>query len=187
MILKGYMMKKITLKEKIGLITAYAEGKPVEAYDTIFRRWFEKGSDSWDFDREEYRVKPEATTKFKVGDVLVNKKEEGNPNPTFFLVEEVSDEGYVLDNAVISDLETIEKEVVSERDVLWYFEWRTAKGQYTKDFEVSEVHNDTLKVSKNYRLTIDEAIEVVKNTRYLMECYPMRVLGFRLRKDITDE
>ena len=183
MILKGYMMNKMTLEEKIEVIKAYAEGKAVEVYDEDSGEGLTKQRDVWDFEYSQYRIKPEATTKFKVGDILVNKSEEGKANPTLFKVEEVCAEGCVLNNSVITNSEIIEKGYVSERDVLWYFEWRTAKDQFVKDFEVSEVHSDTLKVSKNYRLTIDEATEVVKNTQYLMECYPMRVLGFRLKEN----
>ena len=77
MILKGYMMQKITLKEKVELITAYAEGKIVDAYDTLSQRWFAKGTDTWDFDREEYRIRSNSAPKFKVGDSLVYKSDEG--------------------------------------------------------------------------------------------------------------
>ena len=42
----------MTTEENIKLITAYAEGKIVDAYDNIFQRWFAKGTDTWDFDRE---------------------------------------------------------------------------------------------------------------------------------------
>ena len=115
-------MKKITLEEKIKLITAYAEGKPVEAYDTIFRCWFEKGSDSWDFDIEEYRIKPEETTKFKVGDVLVFKRTAGKLSPFRYEVTEITDASYKFKHVSPSPIEEVDENFIDERDVLWYFE-----------------------------------------------------------------
>ena len=115
-------MKKITLKEKIELITAYAEGKPVDAYDTIFQRWFEKGTDTWDFDREEYRIKPNEAAKFAVGDILVCKSDEGSEVVDRYEVTEVGQEYYRLDDMVSKPCEATELEFVNERKVLWYFE-----------------------------------------------------------------
>lgn len=121
-------MKKITLEEKIKLITAYAEGKPVEAYDTIFRRWFEKGTDTWDFDIEEYRIKPEETTKFKVGDVLLAKKDEHQANPTRFEVTDTKLRYYCFKDHLAAPIIDVDKNYINERDVLWYFEGKTIYG-----------------------------------------------------------
>ena len=115
-------MKKITLEEKIKLITAYAEGKPVEAYDTIFRQWFEKGTDTWDFDREEYRIRPNSAPKFKVGDRLVYKSDEGSKDVERYEVTEATQEYYRLDGKITRTPEYVEKEFINIKDVLWYFE-----------------------------------------------------------------
>ena len=173
----------MTTKEKLAVVNAYSEGKPVEAYVKSIDRWISKTEDRWDFENFEYRVKPNTTHKFEAGQTLVWKREEGKANPTFFLVEETTNEGYMLDKSEITDLETVEKEFISEKDVLWYFEWRTAKGQFTRDFEVADIHNDTIKVTKNCRLTIEEARDVVRNTSNFIEFYTMLSLGFRLKRD----
>ena len=116
-------MKKITLEEKIELITAYAEGKPVEDYDTIFRQWFEKGTDTWDFDRVEYRIKPEASTKFAVGDVVVREDDEDWMMPDRRTIERLDKD--ICRFADGSDIKTadLDRHYINERDVLWYFEF----------------------------------------------------------------
>lgn len=115
-------MQKITLKEKVELITAYAEGKIVDAYDTIFQRWFAKGTDTWDFDREEYRIRPNSAPKFKVGDRLVYKSDEGSKDVERYEVTEATPEYYRLDDMINRTPEYVEKEFINIKDVLWYFE-----------------------------------------------------------------
>ena len=160
----------MTTTEKLEVIKAYSEGKPVEAYVKSIDRWINKCEDRWNFEDFEYRVKPNAGHKFEAGQTLVWKREEGKANPTFFLVEELTNEGYVLDKSEITDLEAVEEEFVSEKDVLWYFEWRTAKDLWIKDLV-------------NRRLTIEGAREVVINNSNLVEFCTMLSLGFRLKKD----
>ena len=115
-------MKKITLEEKIKLITAYAEGKIVDTYDTLFQRWFAKGTDTWDFDREEYRIRPNSAPKFKVGDRLVYKSDEGSKDVERYKVTEATQEYYRLDDMINRTPEYVEKEFINIKDVLWYFE-----------------------------------------------------------------
>ena len=116
------IMKKITLEEKIKLITAYAEGKIVDTYDTLFQRWFAKGTDTWDFDREEYRIRPNSAPKFKVGDRLVYKSDEGSKDVERYKVTEATQEYYRLDDMINRTPEYVEKEFINIKDVLWYFE-----------------------------------------------------------------
>lgn len=115
-------MQKITLEEKIKLITAYAEGKIVDAYDTIFQRWFAKGTDTWDFDREEYRIRPNSAPKFKVGDRLVYKSDEDAADIEVYEVTEATQEYYRLDDMINRTPEYVEKEFINIKDVLWLFE-----------------------------------------------------------------
>ena len=112
----------MTTEEKIELITAYAEGKIVDAYDTIFQRWFAKGTDTWDFDREEYRIRPNSAPKFKVGDRLVYKSDEGYTDIEVYEVTEATQEFYRLDDMVNKTPEYVEKEFINIKDVLWLFE-----------------------------------------------------------------
>ena len=115
-------MQKITLEEKIKLITAYAEGKTMDAHDTVFHRWFAKGTDTWDFDREEYRIRPNSEPKFKVGDKLVYKSDEGSKDVERYEVTEATQEYYRLDDMINRTPEYVEKEFINIKDVLWYFE-----------------------------------------------------------------
>ncbi len=111
----------ITTEEKIELIRAYAEGKTVDVYDTIFQRWFAKGTDTWDFDREKYRIRPNSAPKFKVGDRLVYKSDEGHEGIEVYEVTEATQEYYRLDDRVNKTPEYVEKEFINERDALWCF------------------------------------------------------------------
>lgn len=160
------MMKKITLEKKIELITAYAEGKAVEAYDTIFRQWFEKGTDTWDFDREEYRIRPNSAPKFKVGDKLVFKSDESRMNIGLYKVTEVTQESYTLDDMRERTLEHVEKEFINVREALWYFEiYDYAAKKYT-------MHPT--------RMTIPEMDrELASNNTLSWE--PIYALGFKIK------
>lgn len=163
-------MKKITLKEKIGLITAYAEGKPVEAYDTIFRRWFEKGTDTWDFfDREEYRIKPSEDTKFKAGDVLVFIGDVNTLDIDTYEIIEVKQGHYRFSDRSLRPIEEVEKEFINIKDVLWYF----------------EVYNY---ISKRYsihptRMTIPEMDEEFGTNHDALSWKPMYSFGFKLKEN----
>ena len=170
------MMNKITLEEKIEVIRAFSEGKPVEGYNKEVGLWEDKVYDIWDFDNNLYRIRYEQTFKFKVNDNLVYRRDDNNPSPTIYTVMNIDNNGYTLNGGEFEKSPSvIEKEYISERDVLWYFEWKTTNGQYTRD------------IADGYRLTIDEANEIVKNTNSLIECYPIRVLGFRLKKEDTND
>lgn len=169
MILKGYMMKKITLEEKIELITAYAEGKIVDAYDTIFQRWFAKGTDTWDFDREEYRIRPNSAPKFKVGDRLVYKSDEGSKDVERYEVTEATQEFYRLDNMVNKTPEYVEKEFINIKDVLWYFE--------LFDFISKELHIYPTRISMS-----DINKELAPYHDVLM-WKPMYSFGFKLKEN----
>lgn len=161
----------MTLEKKFELLKAYEEGKRIEVYDTMSNKWREKLQDIWDFNYCQYRIRSNDTLKFKVNDVLVHRGDANRPSPNLYTVMSIDNNGYTINGDEFEKSPSIiEKEYISERDVLWYFEWRTAKGQFTTDPE-------------NSRLTVDEAIEIVKDFPNLVECYPIRVLGFRLPKE----
>lgn len=160
------MMKKMTLEEKIKLITAYAEGKIVDTYDTLFQRWFAKGTDTWDFDREEYRIRPNSAPKFKVGDRLVYKSDEGSKDVERYEVTEATQEYYRLDGKITRTPEYVEKEFINVREVLWYFEiYDYAAKKYT-------MHPT--------RMTIPEMDrELASNNTLSWE--PIYALGFKIK------
>jgi len=51
----------MTLEEKIEIIKAFSEGKPVEGCNKEVGLWEDKVYDIWDFDDCKYRIKPETT------------------------------------------------------------------------------------------------------------------------------
>lgn len=163
------------LQEKIELLKAYKEGKTVERYDDTSNTWCKVIHDIWDFEYCQYRIKPIGTLKFKVHDNLVYRGDENKPFPAIYTVKDIDNTGYTLDGDEFEKSPSvIEKEYINERDVLWYFEWRTAKDQFIKDFEP-------------YRITIEEAIDKVITTKDLIECFPIRALGFRIKKEDTND
>lgn len=162
-------MQKITLEEKIKLITAYAEGKIVDAYDTIFQRWFAKGTDTWDFDREEYRIRPNSAPKFKVGDRLVYKSDEGYTDIEVYEVTEATQEYYRLDDMINRTPEYVEKEFINIKDILWYF----------------EIYDH---ISKKYfihptRKTIPEMDKEFGANHDTLSWEPIYALGFKLKEN----
>ena len=161
------MMKKITLEEKIKLITAYAEGKPVEAYDTIFRRWFEKGTDTWDFDIEEYRIKPDETTKFKAGDVVVFIRAAETINPIRYEVTEVTNNSYKFDCMSPCLIEEANENFINERDVLW------CVGIYDYTSKKYSMHPT--------RMTIPEMDKELGTNHDTLSWKPIYPFGFKLK------
>lgn len=121
-------MNKMTLKEKIEVIKAYAEGKAVEVYDEDSDEGLAKKHDIWDFEYSQYRIKPEATTKFKVGDVLLAKEDEYQSNPTRFEVTDVKLECYCFKDHLDIPIIDVDKNYINERDVIWFFEGKTIYG-----------------------------------------------------------
>lgn len=162
-------MNKMTLEEKVKLITAYAEGKTVDAYDTIFQRWFAKGTDTWDFDREEYRIRPNSAPKFKVGDRLVYKSDEGSKDVERYEVTEATQEYYRLDDMVNKTPEYVEKEFINERDVLWCFN--------IYDY-VSKRYSICL-----FRKTIPEMDKEFAANHDTLMWKPIYALGFKLKEN----
>lgn len=162
-------MEKITLEEKIKLITAYAEGKTVDAYDTIFQRWFAKGTDTWDFDREKYRIRLNSAPKFKVGDRLVYKSDEGYADIEVYEVTEATQEYYRLDDMVNKTPEYVEKEFINERDVLWCFN--------IYDY-VSKRYSICL-----FRKTISEMDKELAANHDTLMWEPIYTLGFKLKEN----
>ncbi len=165
--IKGEIMKKITLEEKIELITAYAEGKIVDAYDTIFKRWFAKGTDTWDFDGEEYRIRPNSAPKFRVGDRLVYKSDEGSKDVERYEVTEATQEYYRLNDMINRTPEYVEKEFINIKDVLWHFK---LYDYATKNYSI---HPN--------RMTISEMKEELPAKRIVISWEPAYSLGFKLK------
>ena len=162
-------MKKITLEKKIELITAYAEGKAVEVYDKDSDEWFAKEYDAWDFDGYNYRIKPDETTKFAVGDTLVFMRVAGEPNPFRYKITEVSDNSYKFEHVSPTPIEEVDKNFINEQDVLWYFE---IYDYATKKYSMHPT-----------RMTINEMDEEFGANHDTLSWKPMYSLGFKLKEN----
>lgn len=163
------MMKKITLEEKIELITAYAEGKAVEVYDKDSDEWFAKEYDAWDFDGYNYRIKPDETTKFAVGDTLVFMRVAGEPNPFRYTITEVTDDSYKFKHISPISIEEVDKGFISEKDVLWFFE---IYDYATKKYSMHPT-----------RMTMNEMDEEFGANHDTLSWQPMYNLGFKPKEN----
>ena len=163
------IMKKITLEEKIKLITAYAEGKIVDTYDTLFQRWFAKGTDTWDFDREEYRIRPNSAPKFKVGDVLVFIGDVNTRDVDTYKIIEIKQGYYRFSDRSLRPVEEVEKEFINIKDVLWYFEV----------FDLISKEGRTYPV----RITMGDIDKELTPYHDTLMWGPMYSLGFKLKEE----
>ena len=145
----------MTLKEKVEVITAYAEGKPIEVYNEDEDIWEAKIYDDWNFEEGKYRKKPEAAAKFNVGDNLVFKMDENKVGPVIYKVIGVKENFYDFYNTSPYTKNEAEQDFINVRDVLWYFEiydyvTKTWKLLTYRRFTISEadsefgVQHDTL-------------------------------------------
>lgn len=158
----------MTTKEKLAVINAYSEGKPVEIYSEYSEKWLDKHFDVWDFEEQKYRIKPEETTKFKVGDVLLAKKDEHQANPTRFEVTNIKLGYYCFKDHLCAPVIDIDKNYINERDVLWYF----------------EVYDYILKYSIHLtRMTIPEMDEEFGAYHDTLSWKPIYGLGFKLKEN----
>ena len=170
MILKGYMMM-MTLEEKIKIITAYHNKETVERlyeYDGV-EVWQPVGLDAWNFELGQYRIKPNSAPKFKVGDVLVYKSNEGIEGIEVYEVTEATQEYYRLDDKVNKTPEYVEEEFINERDALWCFN--------IYDY-VSKRYSICL-----YRKTIPEMDEEFGAYHDTLSWKPVYSFGFKLKEN----
>lgn len=155
----------MTLEEKIEVIKAYAEGKPIEFFSKFHNNWFDKIHDIWYFEEGEYRIKPEAAAKFKAGDVLLAKKDEHQANPTRFEVTDIKLGHYCFKDHLGAPIIDVDKNYINERDVLWYFE--------SYDYDTK-----TWELIANRRFTTKEADEEFASCCDTTKWRPMYALGF---------
>nr|DAR16494.1 MAG TPA: CarD protein [Caudoviricetes sp.] len=159
----------MTLEEKLEVIKAYAEGKPIEVYVKSINQWINKSENRWDFEEGKYRIKPNEATKFKVGDRLVYKSNEGIEGIEVYEVTEATQEYYRLDDKVNKTPEYVEEEFINERDALWCFN--------IYDY-VSKRYSICL-----YRKTIPEMDEEFGAYHDTLSWKPIYGLGFKLKEN----
>ena len=161
----------MTLEEKIKIITAYHNKETVERlyeYDGV-EVWQPVGLDAWNFELGQYRIKPNSAPKFKVGDRLVYKSDEGYTDIEVYEVTEATQEYYRLDDMVNKTPEYVEKEFINERDVLWCFN--------IYDY-VSKRYSICL-----FRKTIPEMDKEFAANHDTLMWKPIYALGFKLKEN----
>ena len=158
----------MTLEEKIEVIRAFSEGKPVEGCNKEVGLWEDKVYDIWDFDDCKYRIKPDKDTKFKVGDKLVYKSDEGYSNVEVYEITDIAKDSCTLDGMINRTFEHIEKEFINVDDVLLYFEI------YNHDTKKYYMHPT--------RMTISDMDEEFAANHDTLSWKPIYTLGFRLPK-----
>ena len=162
-------MNKMTLKEKLEVIKAYAEGKTVEVYDEDSDEGLAKQHDIWDFEYSQYRIKPDETPKFKVGDKIVYKSDEGYATTEIYEVTKVTQEGYRLDDMIDRTPKYVEKDFINVRDVLWFFEMY--------DYATKKYYRHPT------RMTMAEMDEEFGANHDTLSWKPMYSLGFKLKEN----
>lgn len=108
-------------KDKVKVIQAYDQGKPIEQRRLDSDSWFIQSSNRWDFDDYEYRIKALPKTKFKAGDMVVLISEEDESFPELREITAVDDKKYILDCILDRYHEHIDSCYVNANRVLWYF------------------------------------------------------------------
>lgn len=164
-------MKKITLEEKIKLITAYHNKETVERffeYEEV-EAWYPVGVDVWNFETGQYRIKPNSAPKFKVGDVLVFIGDVNTRDVDTYEIIEAEQGSYRFSDRSLRPVEEVEKEFINIKDVLWYFE---IYDYATKRYSIHPT-----------RMTIPEMDEEFGANHDTLSWKPMYSLGFKLKEN----
>ena len=160
----------MTLEEKIEVIKAYAEDKPVEVYVKSINQWINKSENRWDFEEGIYRIKPNETTKFKVGDKVVLKEAEGVANPAMVTLTKLQDGEAEMDGFWRQPISELNAKYISVNNVLWYF-------------EIYDYVTKTWKLIPDRRFPIEEADNKFASNHDTVGWRPMYALGFALKEE----
>lgn len=162
---------KMTLEEKVKLITAYHNKEIVERlfeYDGE-EKWQPVSFEVWNFDVGKYRIRPISEPKFKVGDKVVDKRAEGQESPIRFEVTSITDGVAKLDDCWDVSIEELYKHYTFVNDVLWYFETYDSLTQ-------------TWKMITDRRFSLSEVSDRFKYEYEHDTLRPLYALGFALSK-----
>ena len=163
---------KMTANEKVDVVNAFYEGKGriVQVFNNATNRWEDVYFQIWDFEHNQYRIKPtKRTNKFDVGDTLVFKRVAGQPSPFRYEITEVTDDSYKFKHVSPSLIEEADENFINERDALWYFEIYD--------------HNDKKYYMHSTRKTIPKMDEEFEAYRDKLSWEPMYNLGFKLKEN----
>lgn len=160
-----------TLQEKIAVLKAMEEGSTIQYSETDGEEndWEDLKTSELDFSYYTYRIKPNETTKFKVGDNLVFKMDENKVGPVIYKVIKVKENFYDFYNTSPYAKNEAEQDFIDERDVLWYFEFYDYS---TKKYSMHPT-----------RMTMNEMDKEFGAHHDTLSWQPMYHLGFRLKED----
>lgn len=158
----------MTLDEKLEIIKAYANGETVEELieSCGMSYWRQVTLDNWNFEYNKYRIKPNSEPKFKIGEFLVDKNDEGRANPEIYRCINVTNNMYLFDGGVgrvERTKEFVHNNYLRLDDVLWFF---TGVTKANTRVLLNDVMCTTLDAIKSYG----------KNIRNIEPIYAM---GFR--------
>lgn len=160
----------MTTEEKIEVIKAFSEGKPVEIY-TASGEWETKVIDAWDFKKCIYRVKPEEPApKFKVGDKVVLISNEGKACPPISSLTKLYDDTVYLSYYGKCSLQELHTYYINIEGVLWYF-------------EIYDCVTKTWRLITSSRFTIKEADKEFASSLHITKWRPVYALGFALNEN----
>ena len=124
-----------------------------------------------DFQDGTYRIKPIEDNAFKIGDVLVEKAEEGKANPKLYKCTDIGrNQVYYFEDGSVLAKELVNSKFINIADVLWFFTGVTTE--------------DTYKLLNTTMETIREAQEYYKGS--VRDITPMYSMGFRLPNEELD-
>lgn len=166
-------MQRLTLDEKIEILKAYSEGKTVEELveSCGMTYWRQVTQDNWYFELNQYRIKPNSEPKFKVGEFLVDKGEEGKANPVIYKCIRIADNWYYFNGGIERTKEFVHNNFIKFDDVLWFFTGITADG--------------TRVLLNDIMCTNLEAIKTYGESIYNIE--PIYAMGFRQKVTERDK
>lgn len=168
----------MTTKEKIEVMQAYERGEKIERRSAnCEEKWTFVIFPIWNWDKFEYRIRPKEkrSPKFKIGDVLVHLEKKGQPLYRGDIYRVVSigekytaeEEGYQCKGAY----EHFERIFIKADDVLWYWEYQNAFGEWEMT---------------NARYTKSDLSNEVLGPNERETAIPLYALGFRLPEKIGD-
>lgn len=153
-----------TLQEKIEILKAMDKGLTIQYSETDGETddWEDLETGELDFGMYEYRVKPKSKPKsnpdarFKIGDVLVRRSDEGKPikdneNYLFTIEEADQDAGlYFLSNGQALDMETAHSDYLDAfgSKVLWYWEIKT-DGDWSMPTATRKTFQEVIELTSN--------------------------------------
>lgn len=159
----------MTTQEKIDIIKFYDEGREIEIRckdsDNAWSKYDNNLCGDFDFKAFEYRINPR---KFKVGDVVISKKQEGKMlyQHTMETIDDIRIDFYIVNGGSHLSFEN-EDRFIKINELLWYFESLGQDGYWKKT---------------NIRMSFLEAKKEFENDESVLRYEPIYAMGFRLKQ-----